>query len=98
MRPNNFSEMNEYNSWKQPTLEITSEEDKQHVAQYMTKVYGWMFLGLVITAITSYLTASSPEFLMYLVSHRLLFYGLMIGELVMVGYLVIRVHKLSSST
>jgi|SRR5690606_31627087 len=73
------------------------EVSESYIARYMTKVYGWMFLGLSLTAAVAFLTASSPAFVQALVTNRLLFFGLLIGQLFMVGFLSVRIHKMSAS-
>lgn len=100
MEPNRFSNNNESGRWGQgqDTLSINSQEDAKRVAEYITKVYGWMFLGLVLTSVVAYLTANSPALIQYLKANQRVFFGLMIGELFLVGYLIIRVHKLSVQT
>lgn len=90
--------MNGFSRWTQASIPVTSEEDKRRLAAYMTKVYGWMFLGLAITAVVSYLTASSPALLHFLTANRMMFFALMIGELALVGYLILRIQKLSAQT
>lgn len=98
MESNKFSNTDAFGRWRGETISITSKEDEKRLASYMTKVYGWMFLGLAITAVVAFLTASSPQVMTYLITHRMLFLGLFLGELFLVGYLVVRVHKLSAAT
>jgi FtsH-binding integral membrane protein len=57
-----------------------------------------MSLGLLVTALVALYTASSPTAMQVIFGNRLLFYGLLIGELLMVGYLSVRVAKLSAAT
>ena len=52
----------------------------------MRKVYVWMAMALAITAITAYGVASSPA---------LIFFGLIIAELVLVFWVSARIEKLS---
>lgn len=73
------------------------EVNESYIARYMTKVYAWMFLGLSITAIVAFLTASTPAILEVLLSNRILFFGLMIGQLFMVGFLSMRIQKMSAA-
>ncbi|HET8573375.1 MAG TPA: Bax inhibitor-1/YccA family protein [Edaphocola sp.] len=90
--------MDMFGRWRGDTISITSKEDEKRLISYMTKVYGWMFLGLTITAVVAFLMAGSPQVMTYLMTHRMLFLGLFLGELLLVGYLVVRVHKLSAAT
>ena len=48
------------------------------------QVYAWMGVGLTITAFMALVTLSSPEMLQAITGNRLLFFGLMIGELALV--------------
>lgn len=98
MESNKFSNTDAFGRWQGDTISITSKEDEKRLSAYMTKVYGWMFLGLAITALVAFLVAGSTQFMIYLATHRMLFFGLFLAELFLVGYLVVRVHKLSAAT
>ncbi|HEX3033020.1 MAG TPA: Bax inhibitor-1/YccA family protein [Bacillota bacterium] len=63
----------------------------------MARVYGWMTLALVVTAGVAYYTATSEAILSLIFSSSLVFYGLLIGELVLVGYLVVAVNRMSAA-
>jgi hypothetical protein len=64
----------------------------------MRKVYLWMTLALVITGFTAYYVASSETLMMALLSNQILFWGLVIGELVLVFALSAAINKLSLTT
>jgi FtsH-binding integral membrane protein len=70
---------------------------KSYQALFITKVYNWMALALFITGLVSYFTASSPEMLNIIVGSKLVFYGILIAELLLVIYLTRSIHKLSQS-
>ena len=61
----------------------------------MRKVYVWMTLALVITAITAYGVASSPALLSLIYSSKFTFFGLIIVELALMFFLSARIQKLS---
>lgn len=67
-------------------------------ARFITKVYGWMAIGLALTGAVSYFVASSPALLQIIYGNRLVFWGLLIGELLMVGYLSAAVSRMSAAT
>ena len=71
---------------------------KSYQALYMTKVYNWMALALVVTGVVAYITATTPQMIDYIFSSKLLFYGLILGELGLVIYLTARIQKMSQST
>ena len=74
----------------------TSIEAEQ--ARFITKVYGWMSIGLALTGTVAYFVASSPILLQMIFGNRLVFWGLVIGELLMVGYLAAAVTRMSAAT
>ncbi len=65
------------------------------VPALIRKVYTWMAMALVITGITAYGVATSPNLIELIVTNKLLFWGLIIAELGMVMTLSARLHKLS---
>ncbi len=64
----------------------------------MSKVYLWMTLALVVTGMTAYYVAISPAILYAIVSNQIAFWGLFIGELVLVFVLSSRIMSLSFVT
>ena len=64
----------------------------------MSKVYLWMTLALVVTGMTAYYVASSPAIIYAIVSNQIAFWGLFIGELVLVFVLSSRIMSLSFVT
>jgi FtsH-binding integral membrane protein len=62
------------------------------------QVYAWMGAGLAITAFMALVTLSSPEVLQAIMGNRLVFYGLMIGELALVLTLSGAINRLSATT
>jgi len=72
-------------------------EVSQGVSVYLTKVYNWMALALFLTGLVAYFTASSSQMTELILSSKIIFYGLIIGELLLVVYLSRAIHKLSQS-
>lgn len=72
--------------------------DQNFVANYIVKVYGWMFLALCLTAVTAFYVASSEAILGMIFSSRFVFFGLFIAQLFLVGFLSIRIQKMSTAT
>lgn len=60
------------------------------------QVYTWMGAGLAITAFMALITLSSPASLNIIAGNRLVFYGLMIGELALVFTLSGAINRLSA--
>lgn len=61
----------------------------------MNRVYLWMTGGLLVTATVAQLTARSEALLRFIYGNVLVFFGLLIAEIFLVGYLALRVQKLS---
>ena len=70
------------------------------VAERMTmnRVYGWMALALVVSALSAVFTAGSPAMLRFVFGSRFVFFGLIIAELGLVWYLSSRIMTLKFST
>ena len=68
------------------------------VRQFMSRVYGWMGLGLAVTGACGAYMASDPRMIVNLIHNPILFYGLMIGELGLVLFLSAAVNKMDAST
>ncbi|MDD2321471.1 MAG: Bax inhibitor-1/YccA family protein, partial [Geobacteraceae bacterium] len=62
------------------------------------QVYAWMGGGLLVTALMAMVTLSSPVLLNAVFGNRLVFYGLLFGELGLVIGISRAIHKLSAST
>ncbi len=64
----------------------------------MRKVYLWMTLALAITGFTSMIVLSNEQFVFTIISNQVLFWGLIIGELVLVFVISGRINKMSITT
>jgi FtsH-binding integral membrane protein len=64
----------------------------------MRKVYVWMTLALVITGVTAYGVASSPNLMMAIYSNKILMWGLIIAELALVFGVTAAINRLSLAT
>jgi FtsH-binding integral membrane protein len=94
-------------SWNQPSWNQSSTKEAafvpanvrdERVGAFLTRVYGWMFVGLMITAVTAVGVASSPALIETLILNRLLFWGLLFAQLGLVFYLSARVNKVAPTT
>jgi FtsH-binding integral membrane protein len=75
-------------------LSASSTRTAERVSAFLAKVYGWMCIGLGITAVVAYLVASSPAFTSALMANRLVFFALVLVELGLVFFLSARVQSL----
>ncbi len=85
--------------YNQPSYEITTGQVSEvNLSAYMTRVFGWMTLALTATALTAMFVASTPALVNALIANKLVFYGLLIGQLLLVGSLAGLVNRISSMT
>ena len=80
------------------TAPITATAAAEQVTAFLRKVYGWMFVGLGITAAVAYLVVSSPALLRVIASNQILFLVLILAELGLVFYLSARATSLAPNT
>jgi FtsH-binding integral membrane protein len=64
--------------------------------RFMSAVYRWMALGLVVTAGMAFWVASTPEVLQVVLGNRMVFWGLIIAQFGLVMALSAAVNKLSA--
>ncbi len=77
---------------------VASQAEAARVASFLQKVYGWMFVGLAITAAVAYAVASSPGIVQTLQANRLLIWGSMFASLGFVWYLSAKVSAIAPAT
>lgn len=68
------------------------------LSAFMTGVYRWMMLGLLLTAGAAWFTATSPVMLQLVFGNSLVFFGLIIAEVGLVLAISAAIHKLSAAT
>jgi len=62
------------------------------------KVFGWMFVGLIVSALTATFVAASPTVLNVVLGNQAVFFGLIIIELALVLILSWAVNRISAAT
>ncbi|TDX48788.1 Bax inhibitor-1/YccA family protein [Orenia marismortui] len=77
-------------------LNVAQIETEQ--GNFIINVYSWMALALVITAIVAIGTISSRTLLMMILGNNVVFYGLLIGEILLVMFLSSNINKMSVGT
>lgn len=80
------------------------EETKNIIRDYASKaaqstllrsVYVWMTLALIITGFVSMYVSQSYQLISFVLGNRLVFWGMLIGELALVWYLSARINSIS---
>jgi FtsH-binding integral membrane protein len=78
-------------------FEATAVGAEQRITAFLQKVYGWMFVGLAISAVVAFGVAST-ETGRALILNKYVFFGSIIAELGLVFFLSARVTKLAPQT
>jgi FtsH-binding integral membrane protein len=68
------------------------------VTAFLRMVYGWMCVGLGVTAFVAFTVTGSPALVRALASNQILFFALILAELGLVFYLSSRATQLAPST
>ena len=80
---------------EQYPTEVSDARVSEVFAGVMQRVYGWMSLGLLLTTIVSFITLRSETVLRLVFGNMIIFWGLFIGELILVISVSRAIQKLS---
>lgn len=83
--------MNQYSTVHRGPQSIAEEN-----ARFMSSVYKWMSLGILLTAVISYFVSNTPEMISLLLQNRFIFIVLLIAQIGAVLYLSLRIQHLSA--
>jgi len=75
-------------SWNQASY-VPADVRDVRVTAFLSRVYGWMFLGLLLTAGTAVVVASSPVLIKTLILNRGLFWIMLFAQLGLVVHQVL---------
>lgn len=78
-------------------MKYSQQQVIEETRRFFQKVYGWMFLGLIISGITAYWVASNPSLYKFILLNEGIFYSLLIGELALVFGLVWLMKRISAN-
>jgi len=77
---------------------LPTAADAARVTAFLRMVYGWMCVGLGITAFVAFTVTGSPALVRTIASNQILFFALILAELGLVFYLSSRATQLAPST
>jgi FtsH-binding integral membrane protein len=77
---------------------LPTAADAARVTAFLRMVYGWMCVGLGITAFVAFTVTGSPALVRTIASNQILFFALILAELGLVFYLSSRATRLAPST
>ena len=75
--------------------QLSAEDAARIQGQFFAQVYGWMAAGLALTGGVAMFAAASPTLMSFIFGNRFVFFGLIIAELVVVGFLSARIFQWS---
>ncbi|MEW6670688.1 MAG: Bax inhibitor-1/YccA family protein [Thermodesulfobacteriota bacterium] len=81
-------------------LPVTMERTQSQLQtnEFIRSVYNWMAGGLALTGLAAYYVTSNESFFRLIFGNRLLFFGLVLAEIILVFSLIARVGKMQAST
>ncbi|TDN37870.1 Bax inhibitor-1/YccA family protein [Hymenobacter sp. UV11] len=88
---------NQFSSGSDRSLahQLSAEDAARIQGQFFAQVYGWMAAGLALTGGVAMFAAASPMIMEFIFGNRFVFFGLIIIELVVVGFLSARIFQWS---
>jgi len=79
------------------TSTAAARDGVSDVGSFFRSVYGWMTVGLGLTAIVALYTVTTPTLMQMIFGNKLVFYGLMIAEVGLVITLSAAINRLSAT-
>ena len=80
------------------SIPLERTQTQIRVNEFIRSVYNWMAIGLSLTGFVAYYVSNSEFLLRLIFGNQLVFFGLIISELVLVFSLATRVNKMQAST
>jgi len=80
------------------SIPIKGTQTQVIINEFIRSVYNWMAVGLGITGLVAFYVSRNEPLLKIIFGNQLLFFGLIIGQLILVFTLSSRVHKMQAAT
>ena len=80
------------------SVPLKQTQVQTRVNEFIRSVYNWMAIGLGLTGFVAYYVANTPALVQAIFGNRILFFGLIIGELALVFIISARIQKMQAST
>ena len=80
------------------SIPLNKARAQVRVNEFIRSVYNWMAIGLGLTGVVAFYVSNSETLLKLIFGNQLIFFGLIIGELILVFTISARVHKMQAST
>jgi hypothetical protein len=80
------------------TIPLRKAQTQLMINEFVRSVYNWMAIGLALTGFVAFYVANSESMMRLIFGNRIIFFGLIIGELALVFTISARVQKIKAST
>jgi FtsH-binding integral membrane protein len=80
------------------SIPLNKAQAQVRVNEFIRSVYNWMAIGLGLTGVVAFYVSNSETLLKLIFGNQIIFFGLIIGELILVFTISARVHKMQAST
>jgi FtsH-binding integral membrane protein len=80
------------------SVQLQRSQTQVLVNEFIRSVYNWMAIGLGLTGFVAFYVSNSESLIRLIFGNQLIFFGLIIAELVLVFSLAGRAHKMQAST
>ena len=80
------------------SIPLNKARAQVRVNEFIRSVYNWMAIGLGLTGVVAFYVSNSETLLKLIFGNQIIFFGLIIGELILVFTISARVHKMQAST
>lgn len=77
-------------------MKTSRQQIIEETNKFFQKVYGWMFLGLIVSGVTAYWIAGSPTLYKTILLNKTVFNSLLFGQFVLIFGLIFLMKKMSS--
>jgi len=78
-------------------MEFSPEQIEAETKRFFQKVFGWMFLGLAISGAVAFGVATTPALVTMILGNKLIFWGIIILEFILVISLAAFIKKISAN-
>jgi FtsH-binding integral membrane protein len=80
------------------SIPLKRTQTQIRVNEFIRSVYNWMAIGLALTGFVAFFVSNSQPMMKLIFGNQIIFFGLIIGELILVFTISARVHKMQAST
>ena len=80
------------------TIPLRKAQTQLIINEFVRSVYNWMAIGLALTGFVAFYVANSESMMRLIFGNKIIFFGLIIGELALVFTISARVQKIKAST